>query len=228
MVRKWLYLTTLNSNFRKRSLFLSQCGQDPNVNVTTYLEEDYPLESRLFRRQWSRRKHITSWLFLVNVLSVWSKEYRFHSLISKSCYSYKFFRYSYLTFNAAQTTHFLSSSFKGTEKIITSHWPKRVIRYINSKLPPKLTHFITIYSELNLTFASYNNSSTTWEDLKRNKVYMPVGFSDNVQLFPGSTPKSFLKKTYLYDTLFLKLLLQKITILRKILILITLKHNLEK
>lgn len=227
MVRKWLHITTINSNFRKKALFLSQCGQDPNVNVTTYLEEDYPLDSRLFRRQWARRKHTTSWLFMLNVISTWSKEYRFHSLMIKSSYAYKFFKYSYLTFNVTQTTHFISASFRGTEKIITSHWPKRLIRYINTKLHFQKKHFITIYSDLNLTFASYNSQFLSWDDLQKNKVYMPIGLTDNSQLFPEFLKKKMLKKVFSHDTILVKLFLQQVLILRKLITLLIIQNALK-
>lgn len=224
MVRKWLHITTINSNFRKKALFLSQCGQDPNVNVTTYLEEDYPLESRLFRRQWARRKHTTSWLFILNVISTWSKEYRFNSLMIKSSYAYKFFKYSYLTFNVTQTTHFISGSFRGTEEMVTSHWPKRLIKYVNAKIHLQKKHFITLYSDLNLTFASYNSPFLSWDDLQKNKVYMPIGLTDNSELFGEFNKKNTLKQIFSYNTICTKLILQQVLILRKLITLLILQN----
>ena len=132
MVRRWSYINSLNYEPLLTSRSIHKASVDTNLNTLMYLKKRYALSTKLTRKQWARRKHVHNWIAPSNILKDWAKSYRFHRNSAKLVYYQFFTKNSFIAFNLVAARNSIPSLNKGSEKIVTGSYVKRLLKFFNA------------------------------------------------------------------------------------------------
>ena len=159
MVRRWSFINSLNIHYNPTFDSKSQSTFGVTVKSTMYFRKPYSVPSVLSRRRWARRKHLYGWLSLSNIVKSWAQTYRFHKNYLKSVTRSHFTTSSYLAFNLISLKNTVPSRCKGSELIVSSSIPKKILRYFDSLSNPRIRYLLSLRN-VNLAFNSIEPSVT--------------------------------------------------------------------
>ena len=178
MVRRWSYLASVNSFYNKSYEGHQQAAFGVTVRATMYFKGTYTVPSKLTRGRWARRRHIYGWLHLSNILKSWSQIYRFNRAHLKGSLRQHVTPLNFLAFNAVTVQNSIPSRHTGSNNIVVSTLPKRVIRYF-SKYNVSRSLFLLKLKNFNISYVSIPNGTQDISTYTDNK-FAPVLVADNV------------------------------------------------
>lgn len=178
MVRRWSYLASVNSFYNNYYEGHQQAAFGVTVRATMYFKGTYTVPSKLTRGRWARRRHIYGWLHLSNILKSWSQIYRFNRAHLKGSLRQHVTPLNFLAFNAVTVQNSIPSRHAGSNNIVVSTLPKRVIRYF-SKYNVTRSLFLLKLKNFNISYVSVPHATQDISMYTDNK-FAPVLVSDNV------------------------------------------------
>jgi hypothetical protein len=189
MVRRWSFINSLNVHYNPLFDSKRQSTFGVTVKSTMYFRKPYSVPSVLSRRRWSRRKHLYGWLPLSNVIKTWAQTYRFHKNYLKATTRAHFTKSSFLAFNLVSLKNTVPSKYKGSELIISSSLPRKILRYFSAFSNPRLKSLLS-FRNINLSFNS-TLPSVVMEEESFITPYTVMFSYDSVKAFsvPSVEPK---------------------------------------
>lgn len=179
MVRRWSYINSVNS-FSPNDCYQAQKGAfDSVINSTMYLRKTFTLVTGLRRRRWARRKHIHSWIPLMNILQNWASMYRFYKNYLKTTLNQFLFKNSFLALNLLRAKNSLPCLYKGSELVVTSSITRKTLNYFSSYLNPRL-RFLLGQIESHTLLVSVPHVSESEQDLPLQAGSLVPSLSDNL------------------------------------------------
>lgn len=175
MVRRWSYVNNINYKLSYKNTFkVRQGALDLFVNTYMYLDEDFSIPTRSFRKNWSRRKHMNQLAPLFNVLVSWAKEYRFYKNHSKMVHYQFFFKNTYLSVNLViqRTPKVDLSKFLNSAE--SSAITKTQITHFSKHLPHSRLQFLLSFRNNSWSYASYKTHMTSDKTLQDRSPYTPL------------------------------------------------------
>ena len=194
MVRRWSYINSLNSFNHADCYVAHKSAFDTIINTTMYLGKTFTLVTALRRRKWARRKHIHSWIPLMNILHNWASMYRFYKNYLKTTLNQFFFKNSFLALNLLRAKNSLPCLYKGSELVVTSSVTKRSLTYFSSYLNPRLRFLINqLGSQTLLVSIPYVTEAE--EGLPAQANSLVPSLSDNLDSWSHYSTNTFDEKT---------------------------------
>ena len=160
MVRRWSYINQLNQPTIYKFEAARHSAFESTVNTYMYLRKPFYSSTKLTRRKWARRRHLTNWISLSAVMSNWSSSYRFYCNLEKSLYAQLLTRHSFIAFSVLSFKSSIPALHRSTEKIVASSLINKVFKYYANPSFARLRFFQTL-KFTNITFISLFNSAHT-------------------------------------------------------------------
>jgi hypothetical protein len=129
MVRRWSRVVISNRQPLNDLTRSSDAAFDVNVNSSMYLRKAYASETSLRRRQWSRRRHLSNWLALSNILKDWASAYRFYRNYTRFALNQNFSSSSLIAFDLVNSLNTSSGLVKGSEDVVVAVVNRRWLNY---------------------------------------------------------------------------------------------------
>ena len=190
MIRGWSYVNRLNNTFFGKYSDLNFIHYESTFKSNIHFKKSVNSISKLSRKSWSRRRHLTNWIVYQNVFSNWSNDYLFFKHYNKSVFNYQLLKNSFLTYNFMILKKTNNSYIKGIESFISSSFVNKLFSYFNKlnfnsylflrKLKNNLWFFISSTDKVNLiktiNSINYNPLYSTSQlnyypiELKNNKL----------------------------------------------------------
>jgi len=166
MIRGWSYVNKLNSIFFDKYSDLNFIHYESTFKSNIHFKKNINVLSKLSRKSWSRRRHLTSWIIYQNVFSNWSNDYLFFKQYNKFIFNYQLLKHSFLTYNFMVLKKTNNSYIKDIESFISSSFINKLSNYFNKlnfssylflkRLKNNQWFFISSFDKQNLT-KSVNN-----------------------------------------------------------------------
>ncbi len=153
MVRRWSHINQMNALAPSLYRAPTEASFESTVNACMYLRKPFYSATTLTRRKWARRRHLSNWLALANVMSNWSSAYLFYRHTEKATYSQFLTRYSYLSFGILAFKNSLPAMHRSSETVISSTLTKKILRYFSNSKLPRFYYFRSL-KFTNVTFTS--------------------------------------------------------------------------
>jgi len=215
MVRGWSYVNQLNNIFFDKYSYLNFIHYESTFKSNVYFKKNTKSITKLSRKSWSRRKHLTNWLVYQNVFSNWSNDYLFFKQYSKFIFNYQLLKHSFLTYNFMLLKKKNNFYIKNVESFISSSFLNRLSNYFNKlnfnsylflkKFKNNQWFFISSFSDTNII--KYNNT------INNNTIYSTSQLNYYPTVF-NNTRSDYIKQ--ILDTVF-NIILKKNTEIYKIL-----------
>jgi hypothetical protein len=132
MIRRWSYVNNINTSFFNKYLDLNFVHYETTFKANIHFKKNIPHISKLSRKSWARRRHLTNWIVYQNVFSNWSNDYLFFKQYSKFIFNYQLFKNSFLTFNLFILKKNNNSYIKGIESFVSSSFVNKISNYFNN------------------------------------------------------------------------------------------------
>ena len=179
MVRRWSYINSLNSFDPVDCYVAHKSAFDTIINSTMYLRKDFTLVTELRRRRWARRKHLHTWIPLMNILHNWASMYRFYKNYLKTTLNQLLFKNSFVALNLLRSRNSLPCLFKGSELVVTSSLVRKSLKYFSYHLNHRL-RFFSKQNELNTLLVSIPDVSQVQQGFPDQAKSLLVNLTDNV------------------------------------------------
>lgn len=160
MIRGWSYVNRLNNVFFDKYSDLNFIHYESTFKSNIHFKRDINSISKLSRKSWSRRKHLTNWIVYQNVFSNWSNDYLFFKQYNKFVFNYQLLKHSFLVYNFMVLKKMNTSYIKDVEGFISSSFINKLSNYFNKlnfnsylflkKLKNNLWFFISSINKPNL------------------------------------------------------------------------------
>ena len=160
MVRRWSYINLLNQPITQNFMTSWHSSFEATVNAYMYLRKPFYPATKLTRRRWARRRHLTNWIALSTVMSNWASSYLFYRQVEKSIYAQLLTKHSYVALSILNFKNSIPALHKNTEKVLASSVIKKVFTYYTHFSSPRLK-FLQAFKFTNLTFVSLFGSAHT-------------------------------------------------------------------
>lgn len=129
MVRRWSYIKDQNSNKNLSFSKLEFVHGEISFLSNVYFRKTVSYNSKLTRKSWAKRKHLSNWMPLQAVLSDWSNDYLFFKKYNKMVLTLNLFKNSFIAFNfllLKKTSNLIKQNSEGFFYTFPS---KRVLMY---------------------------------------------------------------------------------------------------
>lgn len=163
MVRRWSYITEQNSNKNTSLSSLDFIHGEISFIANVYFRKSVSHHSKLVRKSWAKRRHLSNWLPLQTVLYDWSNDYLFFKKYNRFLLTLNVFKNSFLSLNfllLKKTSKLISQN---CETFFFTFPSKRVLLYF-SKLHTSTYGFLL---KLKHTPLMYISSPTPAAELKK-------------------------------------------------------------
>lgn len=230
MVRRWSYLNSVNSVYKNDLVTAEKSFFDVNTNATMYLRKLYTLSTKLTRKQWSRRKHISNLLPISNVLKNWSRSYRFYRNCNKLVLMQFFTKNTFLAFNLTGLRNVFPGLHKGSGHFLTGSFSKKMGAYY-ARFPQNRFTTLQLLRNSNTLYVSHMNESTPIEAFESPNFFRPVAVTpllhESLPVSDFSTSRSLNHAAVVTTSKALKKVwLQKVILFYKLTVLLQLRsHN---
>lgn len=178
MVRRWSYINSLNIYHNPSFERHRQATFGVTIKATMYYRKPYSVPTTLTRSQWARRKHLNGWLVMANVLKEWAQSYRFHKNYTKATLRQNFTKSSFIAFNLVSLRNSIPCLNKGSEDILMSSAPRRILRYFATAGSPRMRNLLS-FKNSNLAFMSTKSQYWDVEKEIENNYALPF-FVDGI------------------------------------------------
>lgn len=129
MVRRWSYIKDQNSTKNFNFSDLTFVHGEVSFLANVYFRKTISQQSRLTRKSWAKRKHLSNWLPLQSVLSDWSNDYLFFKKYNKMILTINLFKNSFLSFNFLLLKKTSTLLKQNSEAFFFTFLSKRVLSY---------------------------------------------------------------------------------------------------
>jgi hypothetical protein len=220
MIRRWSYINNLNTRFANQYSLLNVVHFESTFKTNIYFKKNIYKISKLSRKSWSRRKHLSNWLIYQNILSDWSNDYLFFRRYNKFVLNYQLLKSSFLSFNFSILKKNTPALIKDTELILFSSITKSISKYyINFDYSSyKFLLNFKNYSWIYATHYKNNNLINNVELLNNN----PLFILSQSSLSSNKSKDNYYKYLTVILNFFISISLKKNLELYKMFILLTL------
>jgi hypothetical protein len=230
MVRRWSYINSMNTFYKPSHLEKRRAAFGVTVKSTMYFRKPYAPVSVLSRRRWARRKHLYGWLPLSNVLKHWAQCYRFKRNYLKAITRSHFSTLSFLAFNIISLRNSIPALHLGSESLVISSIPKKILRYFSAYSNPRLRSLLS-FKNVNLAFVSLPPSTTITDDVLTTSHSVLFTYDDITSLVTPTAPMTLTQSSHAIAlqqllTIFVQLPIRVLLLVYKLLILLTLSRLL--
>lgn len=178
MVRRWSYINSLNIYHNPEFERHRQATFGVTIKATMYYRKPYSVPTALTRSRWARRRHLNGWLVMANVLKDWAQSYRFHKNYTKATLRQNFTKSSFIAFNLVSLRNSIPCLHKGSEDILMSSAPRRILRYFATAGSPRMRNLLS-FKNSNLAFMSTKSQYWDVEKEIENNYSLPF-FTDGI------------------------------------------------
>ena len=226
MVRRWSYINQINRISSSEFQSSSDAAFDSVVNSHMYLRKSFNSSTTITRRKWARRRHLSNWLSISNVMSNWSSSYLFNRRLLKALHAQLLTKHSFIVLSVLSFKNSIPSLHKNTESVISSTLTRSLFNYFQRYNSSRLMFFKSL-KNINVTFLSLTSKPKKGFDvsnLKSSSAFVPMlldageSFS-SIEL--NSTKIRTIYTHHILQSIILKQHLAVFTSVRKSLILLT-------
>lgn len=144
MVRRWSYIKDQNSNKNLNFSDLSFVHGEVSFLSNVYFRKTISHQSKLTRKSWAKRKHLSNWLPLQSVLSDWSNDYLFFKKYNKMVLTLNLFKNSFLSFNFLLLKKTSTLLKQNSESFFFTFPSKRLLSYFSRNFSSTYKFLINI------------------------------------------------------------------------------------
>ena len=167
MVRRWSYINTVNVFYNPKFDTHRQAAFGATVRATMYFRGEYTVPTSLTRSRWARRKHLNGWLVMSNIVKSWAQVYRFNRNHLKGVLRQHFSSATFIAFNVISVKNSIPYLHKGSESLVVSSFPKKILRYFTKFANPRFRFLLSI-KNVNLSLVSLPHSDYDIETYLNN------------------------------------------------------------